>query len=138
MCRIDKRMGKDLYTNILDDYLYPTVDYYHMRENGFIFQQDNDPKHNSRKAQQWLEENKVEVLDWPAQSPDLNSIEHLRAHLKRLLGSYEVEPTSLHELWERVEIEWDKISKEVCVDLIKSMPRRVAAVLKANGGYTKY
>ena len=45
---------------------------------------------------------------------------------------------SLHELRERVEIEWDKISKEVCVDLRKSMPRRVAAVLKAKGSYIKY
>jgi hypothetical protein len=42
------------------------------------------------------------------------------------------------ELWERVEAEWDKIPPQVYMDLIESMPRRIAAVLKAKGGYTKY
>jgi hypothetical protein len=41
-------------------------------------------------------------------------------------------------LWERVEKEWNKIDVEVCQNLIESMPRRIAAVLKAKGGYTKY
>jgi hypothetical protein len=41
-------------------------------------------------------------------------------------------------LWKRVEAEWEKIPKEECLKLINSMPRGVAAVLKANGGYTKY
>ena len=42
------------------------------------------------------------------------------------------------ELWERVEAEWDKIPAEVCQNLIKSMHRRIEAVLKAKGDYTKY
>ena len=42
------------------------------------------------------------------------------------------------ELWERVEVEWNKIGPEVCQNLIKSMPRRVQAVLEAKGGFTKY
>ena len=138
MCRIDGRMDAELYTNILDDYLFTTVDFYQMDRDSFIFQQDNDPKHTSRRSREWLENNGVELLDWPAQSPDLNPIEHLWEHLKRQLAKYEVEPKSIHELWTRVEAEWEKIPKEVCVDLIKSMPRRVAAVLKAKGGYTKY
>jgi hypothetical protein len=35
-------------------------------------------------------------------------------------------------------MEWEKIPKEVCQNLIESMPRRVAAVLRAKGGHTKY
>jgi hypothetical protein len=42
------------------------------------------------------------------------------------------------ELWWRVEAEWEEVPAQMCIDLIKSMPRRVAAVLKAKGGYTKY
>jgi DDE superfamily endonuclease len=78
------------------------------------------------------------VLLWPAQSPDLNPIEHLWNHLKRRLAEYEVVPNGILELWERVEKEWNNIGAEVCHNLIESMPRRVAAVLKAKGGYTKY
>ena len=42
------------------------------------------------------------------------------------------------ELWDRVEKEWDATGKEVCQNLIESMRRRVAAVIKAKGGFTKY
>jgi hypothetical protein len=59
-------------------------------------------------------------------------------HLKRKLSEQEVAPRGILELWERVEEEWNKIDAEVCQNLIESMPRRVEAVLKAKGGYTKY
>ena len=47
-------------------------------------------------------------------------------------------PNGIHELWERVQVEWERIPVEECQKLIESMPRRVQAVLKAKGGYTKY
>src|SRR5579871_718778 len=72
-------------------------------------------------------------LPWPAQSPDLNPIEHLWDHLKRELGEYERPPNGMIELWERVEKEQNKFEAVVCQNLIESMPRRVAAVLKAKG-----
>ena len=52
--------------------------------------------------------------------------------------AYERMPTGMVELWERVEAEWKKITAEDCMHLIESMPRRIAAVLKAKGGFTKY
>ena len=103
-----------------------------------MFQQDKDPKQRSCKAREWFEDNGIEVLDWPAQSPNFNPIEHLWWHLKNKLGRYDEEPSEMQELWERIEHEWNAIPKHVCVYLIESMPRRVAAVLKAHGGYVKY
>ena len=32
---------------------------------------DNDPKHTSKVVVKWLKDNKVKVLEWPSQSPDL-------------------------------------------------------------------
>jgi transposase len=138
MCRIDGRMDAKLYTDILNDYLLQTVEYYGIDRESFVFQQDNDSKHTSKLAKKWIEEHDIEVLDWPAQSPDLNPIEHLWDHLKMKLSDYDEVPTSMHELWRRVEAEWEKIAKDECVKLIESMPRRIGSVLKANGGYTKY
>jgi transposase len=137
-CRIDGRMDSALYCNILDDEFMQTLEYYGLDRENIVFQQDNDPKHTSSIARRWFLENEIELLEWPSQSPDLNPIEHLWEHLKRQLNSYETEAAGMHELWERVQVEWDKIPVDVCMNLIESMPRRVAAVLKAKGGYTKY
>ena len=87
----------------------------------------------------YLENQQYEVLQWPAQSPDLNPIEHLWSKLKRELNKYESPPKGMIELWERVQEVWNnKISKEDCLVLIESMPRRIEAVLKAKGLWTKY
>ena len=137
-CKIDGRMDGDLYIKILEEDLQESLNYFGKDAGDVIFQQDNDPKHICKKAQTWFKDNGFKVLLWPAQSPDLNPIEHLWNHLKRRLGEYERPPNGMMELWERVEKEWNKIEAEVCQNLIESMPRRVAAVLKAKGGYTKY
>ena len=137
-CKIDGRMDADLYCQILDDELQASVDHYGKTAEDIIFQQDGDPKHRSKKATEWFKDNDFKVLPWPAQSPDLNPIEHLWSHLKRRLGEYERMPSGMLELWERVEEEWNKIDVSVCQRLIESMPRRVEAVLKAKGGHTKY
>ncbi|KAF8236311.1 hypothetical protein L208DRAFT_1052524, partial [Tricholoma matsutake] len=64
-------------------------------------------------------------------SPDLNPIEHLWHHLKKKLGEYEEPPpNSVTELWERVQVECEKIPKEECQKLIESTPKRLAAVVK--------
>ena len=138
MCRIDGGMDDELYKNILEDYVFASVDYYGIDRGDFIFQQDNDPKHTSKIAKKWFEDNNVELLDCPSQSPDLNPIEHLWFILKKKLSEYEEAPTSIHQLWERVEREWEAISKDECMLLIESIPRRVSAMLAAKSGHTKY
>ena len=43
----------------------------------WTFMQDNDPKHTARSVKNWLAAEQIKVLEWPAQSPDLNPIENL-------------------------------------------------------------
>ena len=41
----------------------------------WILQQDNDPKHTSRHAKDRLDQKKISIMKWPAQSPNLGPIE---------------------------------------------------------------
>ncbi|GFW27752.1 transposable element Tcb1 transposase [Trichonephila clavipes] len=43
-----------------------------------------------------------------------------------------------NQLWQRVEAAWSAVPQEYIQSLLESMPRRVAAVLSNNGGYSGY
>jgi transposase len=138
MCQVDGIMDSKVYAQILDAHLIPSARSFGMRGRDFIFQQDGDPKHKSARLRDYFEDHRIQLLDWPAQSPDLNPIEHLWNHLKRQLNAYERHPSSMHELEARIKAEWRKIPMEVCEKLVNSMPDRIAQVLERKGGWTDY
>jgi hypothetical protein len=138
MCEVEGIMDKVKYARILDHHILASACSLGMRGNDFVFQHDGDPKHRSGLVTDWIKDHKIKVLDWPAQSPDLNPIEHLWDHVKRQLNAYETYPTGMHELLCRVEAEWAKIPSEVTEKLVLSMPNRIKAVIEVKGGPTKY
>ena len=93
--------------------------------------QDNVTCHKSRCTMQFLEEEKVCIIDdWPPQSPDLNVIENLWAILKSQV--FKQNPKSVEELWLLVQEEWKAITDDVIIKLYESIiMSRTNAILKA-------
>ncbi|KAI4899735.1 hypothetical protein NFI96_015440 [Prochilodus magdalenae] len=75
----------------------------------FTFQQDNDPKHTAKITKEWLRNNSVTILDWPSQSLDPNSIQHLWRNLK--MAVHQCSPSNLTELHRICKEEWQRIPK---------------------------
>ncbi len=72
-------------------------------------------------------------LDWPAQSPDLNPIEHLWDELEWRLRARPSRPTSVCDLTNALLEEWSKTPINTLQNLVESLPRRVEAVTPAKG-----
>src|SRR5437899_2414241 len=73
------------------------------------------PKHTSRLAKAFLDENAPVVMDWPSNSPDLNPIENLWAIVK---GNVEKRmPKNINELEQFMVEEWRSISDTVIINL---------------------
>ncbi|KAG1252213.1 hypothetical protein G6F68_011886 [Rhizopus microsporus] len=122
-------MDSATYQHILGTTLKDSVDYYGINWSSWYFQQDNDPKHKSKSTLKWLQDNRVNVIsDWPAQSPDLNPMEHIWRQLKLNLSLYKTHAKNTQELWERIEKEWNKFDKDLCCKYIDTMPDRIRAL----------
>jgi transposase len=139
-CRIvEYPMNSDLYTHILNTSYKDTLQYYGLRKQDTLFQQDGDSKHTSKFTTKWLEKYNINYInDWPPCSPDLNPIERLWHHLKSRLSLYETKPKNMDDLWNRIDIEWNKFTKEDMIPYYESIPKRIAEVIRNKGGYTKH
>ncbi|KAG1126556.1 hypothetical protein G6F38_012010 [Rhizopus arrhizus] len=112
MCKINGNMDKTLYKEILEDEL---------------------------ELKEYLEQQSYNILEWPAQPPDLNPIENMWSLLKRRLNDYETAPKGMNELYERVTKVWyDLMKPEECQKVIETMPKRIKQCIKNKGRWTDY
>ena len=81
ICHIQGNMDVKLYVEILDDNILETLRDLEIIKKDIYFQQNNNLKHTSCLAQDWFTKKKVNKLDWPASSLDMNIIENLWEYL---------------------------------------------------------
>lgn len=80
ICIFDGIMDRTLYIEILEKTLLPFIERVHPDSHRFMA--DNDPKHTSKDAIKFLEDNNIFWWRTPPESPDLNPIENLWHELK--------------------------------------------------------
>ena len=100
----------------------------------WVFQMDND-FHTSKVVSKWLKDNQVKVLEWPSQSPDLNSIENVWAEMKKCVRARRpTNLTQLHQIWQE---ELAKIHPTYCGKLMEGYLKRLTQVKQFKGNATK-
>jgi transposase len=141
------RANADAYISLLESHLIPYME--SLPEHGIIdskFQQDNAPIHKAHRTMDFLEAQPFETIVWPASSPDMNPIEHIWAAIKAELHRQFPDtkhlpggPNAVKQvISERLAIVWETIGPDVLTHLVESMPRRIAALIEAEGWYTRY
>ena len=131
ICKVDGNINSLKYQEVLSAHYIPN----HTR--GQILQQDGAPSHTSISTLKFLKGKKVKVLqDWPAQSPDMNIIEHVWGKMK--VDAWKMKPKNLNELWEACKTAFFALPDDFINKLFESLPNRMDAVLQAHGSHTKY
>ncbi len=135
LCFLRSKVNTAVYQEVLEHFMLPAADQLY-GDADFIFQQDLAPAHSAKATSTWFKDHGIPVLNWPANSPDLNPIENLWGIVKRKMRY--ARPNNAEELKATIRATWALITPEQCHRLIDSMPRRIAAVIQAKGAPTKY
>ncbi len=76
LCFLKTKVTAPVYQEIFEHFMLLSADQL-FKDADLIFQQDVAPAHTAKSTKSWLNDHGVGVLDWPANSPDLNPIEYL-------------------------------------------------------------
>ena len=125
-----------LYRGILQNTLVPFARHYF--GDNYRYQDDHATPHRARVVLDFLEQGNVTKMEQPPRSPDCNPIKHLWDELGRAISSMDNPPQNLDELRQALLDKWAQIPVKRLQCLVASMPRRLAAIIAARGGNTRY
>lgn len=104
----------------------------------WTFQHDNAPIHTARSVKSWIQDQKVDLMEWPPYSPDLNIIENVWGWLARKVYESGKQYSSKKDLIEGIKQAWSTISLNYIEKLYESISNRIFEVISNKGGTTHY
>ena len=121
----------------INQILQPKAVCFLQRHGPAILMHDNARPQVARICRQFLNRNNVNVLPWPAVSPDMNPIEHTWDFLGRKVrdgGNVH----NLRDLENTLIKEWNSIPNVVIRRYVRSMRGRLAACINSRGDQIRY
>ena len=135
ICVFEGIMDRFVFTDILDRTLVPFIEEVYPDHHRFM--QDNDPKHTSVHAKEFIAEKNINWWKTPAESPDLNPIENMWHELKEFIRC-EIKPTTKQQLIEGILMFWETVSIEKCNKYIGHLKKVIPQVIELEGAATGY
>ncbi len=103
LCFLESTVNAAIFQDMLEHFMLPSADKLY-GDADFIFQQDLAPAHSAKGTKSWFNDYGVTVLDWPANSPDLNPIEYLWSIAKKKMR--DTRPNNTDDLKAAIKATW--------------------------------
>ena len=100
------------------------------RKRNWLLLEDGDPKHTSKLSKAWKAENQINVLEWPANSPDCNLIENDSIKQRKIITK--------NGLIRAIKEEWQSLTTEYTQKLAESDTQRYESVIANQGDWISY
>jgi transposase len=133
---ITTKLNANGYRELLEEHLDDISQKF--GDSEWTFQQDNAPIHRAKANFPWFRSKNINLLEWPALSPDLNPLENVWGILARRVYAEGRQFSDVEELKRAIVGVWNEISLEDLRKHSDSMPNRIFEVIKNQGGKTKY
>lgn len=135
---VEGTMRANQYCDVINNVLLPQMERWFGSTDETCFMQDLAPCHTAKIVKKLFGEKKLRILDWAPSLPDMNPIENVWAKLKQKVSQRNI--TTKAQLVQAIKEIWtnDQEINDMAINCIKSMPNRVAALLKSKGSWTKY
>ena len=134
------RSGSDVtgavYRRVLEDHLVPHGRAWY--RNNWLLADDNARPHRDCVVDAYFHEQDIIRMDWASYRPDMNSIEHIWDEIGRGMEELDPQSVNLRQLGVVVQILRQQMPLERVQTLVRSMPRRVRALVDHRGSSTRY
>ena len=115
------KINANVYIEMLENdfFSHPKTDL----PDNFIFQQDNVPSHSTQKIMEYFASNNINVMKWPAKSPDLSPIENVWSYMSDQIYHDGTTYQNVNYLWDALVKAWQSIPIEYIESLYTSIPK---------------
>lgn len=101
-----------------------------------VIMQDGASLHTAKATRDLFLSKELDVMKWPAQSPDLNPIENIWSLLKHRIGLHF--PRDREAVIRAARLEWSRLTVSDTSRACQSMRQRCQAVIDTQGGHTRW